>query len=785
MERGVRTAGPALIGLLLAVAACAREPAGPEVPGAGRPDLAGSASCRECHEPFYRKWEGSRHGRAMQVVTREFVATLLSPPVEPITVRGVRLDVDLGVFPPVLRAEEPGGERRYPLAHALGGKNVLYFLTPLPRGRLQVLPLAFDIDGRRWFDATASMVRHAAETPVDWRDPMLTFNTSCHGCHVSQLQTNYDPAADAYHTTWAEPGISCETCHNGAAEHVRRYREAAKTGAAPADPALLVYKGLDPERSTATCAPCHAKASPLGTTWRAGEDFFDHFTLVTLEDPDFFPDGRDLGENYTMTGWLLSPCVAAGQVQCIHCHTSSGRYRFAEGDPNQACASCHAERVADAVAHHRHAPGTPGSRCIDCHMPKTSFARMVRSDHSLRPPMPAATVRFGSPNACNLCHADKDAAWADGVVRGWHAGDYQAETLRWAGWIEAARKQEFPDLPAILACLAEPGRAPPVVASSLARLLAACREPAVDGALAALLGHAEPLVRSAAAGAIAARANPAETGVLLAALGDVARAVRFRAVAGLGGLSPADLAPSDRALFGVVAAEYVESLRGRPDQWDAWYNLGNWHLAGDRAGEAAEAYERAIVLRPDAELPLVNSALAHARLGDLEAAEARLRRALTAHPGSAPARFNLGLLLAERGDAAGAEREFREALKADPHLDVAAVNLGVLLWTKDPEEAIAWCRKALDLRPADPRHAFTLAFYLAERGNTREAMEILEEVVRRKPADADVYALLGALRERAGDAEGAAETYRQGAENPRLPDEIRRQFEERRRLAGR
>ena len=63
----------------------------------------------------------------------------------------------------------------------------------------------------------------------------------------------------------------------------------------------------------------------------AGRRFFDHFDLVTLENPDFYPDGRDLGENYTYTSWRMSPCVKAGKLDCIHCHTSSGRYRFRRG----------------------------------------------------------------------------------------------------------------------------------------------------------------------------------------------------------------------------------------------------------------------------------------------------------------------------------------------------------------------------------------------------------------------------------------------------------------------
>ena len=107
----------------------------------------------------------------------------------------------------------------------MGGKNVYYFLTPMERGRLQTLPVAYDVRTRKWFDTAASGVRHfpgaGADAPVHWTDPMYTFNTSCHGCHVSQLSTNYDLKTDTYRTTWAEPGINCESCHGPAQEHVR------------------------------------------------------------------------------------------------------------------------------------------------------------------------------------------------------------------------------------------------------------------------------------------------------------------------------------------------------------------------------------------------------------------------------------------------------------------------------------------------------------------------------------------------------------------------------------
>ena len=73
----------------------------------------------------------------------------------------------------------------------MGGKYVYFFLTPMDRGRLQVLPVSYDVKKKMWYDTTASFVRHFVEMtdrPVDWKDPMLTFNTACYGCHVSQLK---------------------------------------------------------------------------------------------------------------------------------------------------------------------------------------------------------------------------------------------------------------------------------------------------------------------------------------------------------------------------------------------------------------------------------------------------------------------------------------------------------------------------------------------------------------------------------------------------------------------
>ena len=354
---------------------------------------------------------------------------------------------------------------------------------------------------------------------------------------------------------------------------------------------------------------------PLTRSFSPGARFFDHFDLVTLEDPDYYPDGRDLGENYTLTSWMLSPCVKSGQLNCLHCHTSSGRYKFKEAaTANQACLPCHQQRVDHAAAHIHHKldkPGTPGT-CISCHMPMTEFARMRRSDHSMLPPTPAATLKYKSPNACNLCHQDKDAAWADKQVRQWHKKDYQAPILSRAGLIDAARRRDWTKLPEMLKYIGDKNH-DPVFATSLIRLLNACPDPRQWPVLQQAIKDDSPLVRAAAVSALEPHPSPAGQTALLTALGDDSRLVRIRAANALAAYPPGLLPPDDRARLAQATQELLDSLQARPDDWAAHYNLGNYYFRQQQDAKALEAFNLAHTRRPDSVLPLVNASLAYAR----------------------------------------------------------------------------------------------------------------------------------------------------------------------------
>ncbi len=117
----------------------------------------------------------------------------------------------------------------------MGGKNVYFFLTPYDRGRLQVLPVAYDLGRKEWYDVSASGLRHftdVTERAVSWTDPELTFNTSCHGCHVSQLSSNYDQATDTIEPRGPSPASTAKPATGQVREHIRVAARSVQASAA-------------------------------------------------------------------------------------------------------------------------------------------------------------------------------------------------------------------------------------------------------------------------------------------------------------------------------------------------------------------------------------------------------------------------------------------------------------------------------------------------------------------------------------------------------------------------
>jgi hypothetical protein len=89
------------------------------------------------------------------------------------------------------------------------------------------------------------------------------------------------------------------------------------------------------------------------------------------------------------------------------------------------CLQCHPEYAAKLEAHTHHAAKSEGSRCTACHMPKIMNSVMFKTMTHQLDDIPNAdmTARYGqenSPNACLICHKDKDIAWLKAELSKWN-----------------------------------------------------------------------------------------------------------------------------------------------------------------------------------------------------------------------------------------------------------------------------------------------------------------------------------------------------------------------------
>ena len=62
------------------------------------------------------------------------------------------------------------------------------------------------------------------------------------------------------------------------------------------------------------------------------------------------------------------------------------------------------------------------------------------------------------------------------------------------------------------------------------------------------------------------------------------------------------------------------------------------------------------------------------------------------------------------------------------------------------DEAILFCEKATDLRPDLPKYAYTLAYYLKEKGDMESALKILKKLVATHPDYAQGYLLMNHIQ---------------------------------------
>ena len=182
------------------------------------------------------------------------------------------------------------------------------------------------------------------------------------------------------------------------------------------------------------------------------------------------------------------------------------------------------------------------------------------------------------------------------------------------------------------------------------------------------------------------------------------------------------------------AENWLEALlRERPDDETVLDFIGQRRYRQYGAPTALTYYAQLQRRQPQVALWVLREA--EIRSGNREAAQAQalLERWLQAHPDDVQARFALGLIHLDADRRAPARAAFEAVLERRPDQLAALNNLAWLLREDDPQRALDYANRCLQLRPADPRLMDTLGEVLIAQRQYARAAEVLARAVARAP----------------------------------------------------
>ena len=631
----------------------------------------------------------------------------------------------------------------FKVSHTFGLEPLQQYLVSFPDGRLQALPWAWDTrpkaeGGQKWFHVYGDQPIPPGD-PLHWTGRQQTWNFMCAECHSTALNKNYDAASNSYRTTFSEISIGCESCHGPGAGHLawaahfsRAYDDPNKGFADPIPKRPPVDWKPNPATGSPAngvarpsgdvvelCARCHARRGTLSENWKPGQNLAQTHAFAYLTAGLFDADGQMRDEVFNDQAFKQSRMYARGVTCAIATIPipASSRPQGAE-----ICAQCHDKAKFADARHTGHAasPGAPD--CIACHMPARTYMVVDRRhDHSFRIPRPDLTLKAGTPNACNDCHKDKTAQWAEDAVTAWHGPQHKGfQTYAEAFQLARAGDPQARDK---LIALAQNPSVPAIARGTAVIELSAFPSAATAAATRDRLNDPDPVVRIAAVRNLAQQMPATRLQELAPLLEDPVLGVRLEVGRALSGLPLDQVAPEQRARLESLFAECESVLRLEQDRPEGRANLATFLMGRNRLSEAEAELRAGLKLDPTASALSVNLADLFRATGHDESGVQILKDSLAVAPDNAAAHHALGLALVR-------EKNYPEALE---HL-----------------------AKASTLAPDDPRFAYVWGVALKSLGNPEQSRAVLQGALQRHPFDAALLnaALSDALA--SGDAGAAA-----------------------------
>jgi len=709
------------------------------------PTFVGTASCRDCHNQEYDKWEGSHHDLAMDVANETTVLGDFNNAeftLHGITSRFYKKD---GKF--FVHTNGPGGEMGdFEVTHTFGWFPLQQYLVPFPGGRLQTLHIAWDVRQEQWF-------RVPPEGPVVpddwlyWTNAAQNWNGMCAQCHSTNLKKNYDPLTDSYNTTWSDIDVGCEACHGAGSRHVD-WADIPEMARPQSSNFELVQRTSDisAREHVELCAPCHSRRATMGDYDHADEDLLDNFLPSLLTEGLYFADGQILDEVYVYGSFTQSK-MYRHDVRCSDCHDVHTIERVKEG--NELCLQCHRAAQYNTKEHHFHKqdgePGEPitsaegevlfevgtGAQCVECHMPGRIYMGVDnRPDHGFRIPDPSLAAVIGAPDTCLRCHVQKESRWSQETFKEWYGPGHRPH---YGAVIASGRRGDAAAGESLVGLAGDPLYPVNVRATALSLLATYPGEQSLQAMEIALMDE-EALIRRTAASSIQLP-DPERLAKLLGPmLYDPVKTVRIEAASLIAAELITYLTAEQRKAFQIVVQEYEVAMEYSADFSSSRHNLGNLYLALDRPEDAISAYEAAIRIDDQFFPAKVNLALLYNQRGQNDRAEQLFREVVTAQPELYEMAYSLGLLLAEMQNYREAAGYLEQASKGLPEQVRIHYNLGLIYqYLQDNIRAEIELRRALKLEPLNLDFQYGLADHYLKRGLFEKARPIVENMILMHP----------------------------------------------------
>ncbi len=208
-------------------------------------------------------------------------------------------------------------------------------------------------------------------------------------------------------------------------------------------------------------------------------------------------------------------------------------------------------------------------------------------------------------------------------------------------------------------------------------------------------------------------------------------------------------------------ASFKQVIAAKPDDPEAYYNLGTLYLRRNVLHDARQYLEQTVKLRPNYPEAWNNLGMLDAQEGHADEAVRNFQQSLSLRPDYAIALANLGNLYRREGKFAEAEQFLSRALALEPDNPEVNYNLGMLYARQDRfDQATQYLERATSLRVDYPDALNNLGVLFVREQRYPEAEQKFKTCIQVSPNFDQAYLNLARLYVILNEKEKARETLR-------------------------